>query len=991
MRSCFMKRKNFFRWTILMLIPILFLGQDILTGISSKVNAENSSDIVTITEGTNMAVAVSPDHSQLVMDLQGVLWTLPMTGGTAKIITDTYVDPSFPDWSPDGKRIAFQSYQGGNYHIWSMNPDGSDMRQLTFGKYDDREPSYSPDGSKIAFSSDRGGSYDIWVLDLATNELKAWSNTTSEEYQPTWSPDGSEIAYIDGKQLKAVDVAGNIRTVVTEELGTISNPSWSTEAKDIAYVVNDGLQSYLKISGKQVTSNEDVFPFPVEWLSTNEIAYTADGHIKTRRLDQEKAEIIPFHADISLSLQEYQSKEHDFDSKKQKAVKGIVAPKLSPNGKQVAFVALNDLWLLEVGKEKPRQLTDDSYMELDPTWSPDGKQIAYSSDKEGTEDIYLLNVASGKEQRLTTSDSAEFAAAWSPDGEKMAYQDENGKTYTVNISTGGTKQVIESLNLPGPPTWGPDSKTIALSAIKTYSNRFREGTNQIYIVNTETGTKNFVDPIPFKSLSNRNNSGPIWSPDGKQMAFIIESQLWVMAVDKNGQPKGEPRLLSDEIADSPSWSRDSNTLMYLSKGDLKLISINGGPSQTVPFMLKWKPQLPSGKKVIHVGRLWDGVSTELKENVDITLQGNRIVDIQPHKKEHNGKVIDASELTVIPGLWDTHIHQQLNQSHYGSRQGRQLLSFGVTSTVSMGDYAYRAIEDREAIESGNRIAPRYFASSELIEGSRVYYSNMRPTTSLEAVKREVERAGSLEVDLLKTYVRLPNDHQDYVINKAHEMGVPAFSHYFFPAMAFGQDGISHLTATQRLGFSRTVSPSGYAYEDVVKLTGESGMSVTSTLSLSANMLGFYPKIISDPRIEKLYTAWQYRSIRTKYEAVSTKDQKRVAKYVAILKDMIDAGGVVINGTDSPLVPIGFSLHAELMAMTEYGMTPYEALRTATYYPAKKMGVKEDLGTIEPGKIADLVFVKGNPLQDIKDTVDVQMVMKDGKVYSIDDIIAPFNK
>jgi hypothetical protein len=270
---------------------------------------------------------------------------------------------------------------------------------------------------------------------------------------------------------------------------------------------------------------------------------------------------------------------------------------------------------------------------------------------------------------------------------------------------------------------------------------------------------------------------------------------------------------------------------------------------------------------------------------------------------------------------------------------------------------------------------------------------MRPTTSLEAVKREVERAGSLEVDLLKTYVRLPNDHQDYVINKAHEMGVPAFSHYFFPAMAFGQDGIAHLTATQRLGFSLTVSPSGYAYEDVVKLTGESGMSVTSTLSMSANinMLGFYPKIILDPRIEKLYTPSQYQSFKSESETASTEDQERVAKYVAILKDMIDAGGMVINGTDSPLVPIGFSTHTELLAMTKYGMTPYEALRTATYYPAKKMGVEDVLGTIEPGKIADLVFVEGNPLEDIKDAVNVQMVMKDGKVYSIDDIIAPFNK
>lgn len=360
-----------FRLLVLMLASVLFLTQEgILVAHLDDEDAETGIETVKITEGTNIAVTVSPDHSKLVMDLQGVLWTLPMTGGTATRITNNFVDPSFPDWSPDKKTIVFQSYIGGNYHIGAMNPNGSNMRQLTFGTYDDREPSYSPDGRRIAFSSDRGGSYDILVLDLQTGDLSQWTDSPKEEYQPTWSPDG--------------------------------------------------------------------------------------------------------------------------------------------------------------------------------------KKLAYSSDKAGTEDIYILNLESGVEQRLTSFPGAEVASAWSPDGTQIAYQDENGVTYTVDVDTGKMKQAIERQNLPRPPTWGPNGKTIALAAIKTFSSRFREGTNQILIVNLETGSKNYVDPISFKSLSNRHNSGPVWSPDGKHMTFVIESQLWVMPVDENGNPAGEPRRVTDEIADSPS-------------------------------------------------------------------------------------------------------------------------------------------------------------------------------------------------------------------------------------------------------------------------------------------------------------------------------------------------------------------------------------------------------------------------------------------------------
>ena len=163
---------------------------------------------VTVVEGTNVNVTLSPDRKTIIMDLQEALWSLPIAGGAARRFTDPFLEPARPDWSPKGDLVAFQSFKGGTFHIWLMKPDGSGVRQLTDGHGDDRDPRFSPDGTKVAFSSDRAfkGNYDIWVADVATGKLTQWTSAAADEFEPAWLPDGSAIAYVSGTGANATSI-----------------------------------------------------------------------------------------------------------------------------------------------------------------------------------------------------------------------------------------------------------------------------------------------------------------------------------------------------------------------------------------------------------------------------------------------------------------------------------------------------------------------------------------------------------------------------------------------------------------------------------------------------------------------------------------------------------------------------------------------------------------------------------------------------------------
>jgi hypothetical protein len=301
------------------------------------------------------------------------------------------------------------------------------------------------------------------------------------------------------------------------------------------------------------------------------------------------------------------------------------------------------------------------------------------------------------------------------------------------------------------------------------------------------------------------------------------------------------------------------------------------------------------------------------------------------------------------------------------------------------------VEARESFQSGARVAPRYFATGEAVDGPRIFYNFMRPTFDDQQLALELSRAGALDYDLMKAYVRLPAEWQRKVIAWAHQRGVHATSHYHYPALGFGGDGMEHMGATNRFGYSRTVTALGTGYSDVIDIFTASGAVRTPTLFVSATLFRDDTSLVTDRRVTTLYPSWEYASLQAAVNTAKTTDQTvnraNLAAQVAQVVATIRGGGRIITGTDSPIDHTAVSTHMNLRAMVKYGLTPYEALTTATRVPGEFL--EEPLGQIKPGMYADLTFLGGDPLTDITQAADVRQVMVNGALHTVNDLLAPF--
>ncbi|MEV0172170.1 amidohydrolase family protein [Streptomyces sp. NPDC050803] len=987
-------------------------------GAPAVAAAPRSTDL-TLTAATGGSATLAPAGDRLVAEVQNVLWSVPRAGGPAVALTVPGLEPTRPQFSPDGSRLVVCAYRGGGFHLWSLRPDGSELRQLTDGPWDDRGPAWSPDGTRIAFSSERGGDtvtgspYRIWVLDVGTGELTRLTGREGawEDFDPTWSPDGERVLFVRA----AVTPTGALRADTVASVPADGSGQVTTEHTDASgaqlmtpAVSPDGRLAYLRttpspaasctlvVDGEPVAVEGDVLPAPPRWTDAGRLLLAVDGRF--RLLDPQTpatAEEIPFTATMPLDRPRYRGKSYEFDGAGARPVRALHLPALAPDGRSVAFAALNALWTADTeGGRPPRkvlQVPPTRYV-LAPSWTPDGTALLYADDRDGLFAVRRRDLDSGAETVL--AEGGRVFPALSPDGTRLACLDMSGNLVVRELPDGTERVLAAPLGgggLPGRPSWSPDGRYVALCDRNRLNQRFREGYNLIRVVDTADAGSALHALAPHTSLSDRYDSGPVWSPDGRWMAVVAESALWLLPVRADGTPDGDPVRLTTEPADHPSWSADARTLLYLSAGTLRLIDVRGGEPRTVRVPLEYRRPRPADT-VVHAGRFWDGTGAEVREDVDLVVRDGRIAEVSAHRAGRPAaRHVDASARTVLPGLWDAHTHPW--QSTYGGRQTVLQLAYGITTAVSLGGFAYEQARIREAVLAGALAGPRLLATGELLDGARVAYSMGRAHRTREGLHRTLARAAALDWDFVKTYVRAPGWVMKEAADFAHDrLGVRSGSHLCTPGVQLGQDLTTHLQATQRLEFGHATTATGRAYQDVEEIYTEAGFHLVATPFTAFALLGADPALADDPRVTALMPPWDLALVRQQAAQPPTAAQlATLDREFAVYRRILAGGGLIALGTDQPLVPVGLHLHLALRALHRAGLSPAEALRTATLLPARVFGADADLGTLEQGKLADLTIVDGDPFTDFDSLIRTTAVLRGGTLFERTALVDAFGE
>ncbi len=853
--------------------------------------------VADLQEGTNISLALSPDGSEIVIDLLGQLWALPISGGAATPLTPENEVVRNPRFSPDGTRLVYQRATDGQWDIWLLDREVEQTRQLTGAPYDDLEPEFSVDGRSIVFASNRAGSFDIWEYGLDFGRLAQLSRSPGDASSPSVSDSGT-LAYANRNgenwSLEVLEADGS-SSVVYRSDNPLRAPSWRPGGGVILFaeqpLESENNLRMLVLSAdpvvKTLTAGEDVFAFRPAWLSPAEYLYTADGRIWRRTIASVERSPILFFAGVGLSRAEHVVRTLGHAPSGTQPARGIRAASVSPSGAYRVFTAVGDLWLQSETGESTR-LTDDAYLEIDPTFSPDETEIVFASDRAGKMDLWQTNLDGGDSRQLTNATGKTFNPSVSPNGNHIAFLLSNGF---------------------GP--WNESDLVLMPFAPNASQRRIADG---------------LIDA-----------STPRWSDDSRQVEIFTSQR------DPTTGDIVAGTLTFDLISGATRWDsggRDSDA------GD----PADAGEAFAAPS-IEWTPTAPAHHYVVQVDRLFDGVGTDYRRHMDIHVQDGRIVDVVARGLSPlPAIVIDARDLTIIPGLIDMHAHQS---GLSGERLGRIWLGYGVTTVREVDSERGDAVERREAWASGRRYGPRLLLTSAspptVDQGQRFY----------DVVELNANR-----------YPSAPE------VAAAATLGIPIFSNRLLPAARFGINGLEHIGGRSQRPFGLERSLLDRTYHDVTRILSMTRTAVAPTLAAFggfSRLAATQPEWSNDAAFADFYLDYERNSWLT-----PATDPERLLNLQRTVADLVRSGGRVAAGSDAPFVPYGIGLHAELALLSDAGLANDQVLRLATANAALALGLERELGTIEVGKHADFVVLRGDPLTRISDTLRIEATVKAGE-------------
>ncbi len=490
-------------------ITTSLLTASLLTGVLA-VATETS---ITLNRGANITVTAPGAPGRMAFDLAGQIWLRDGDDKPATPLTKPGAFNQRPAFSRDGRHVAHESSLLGFRQIFVTNIDSGVTRQVTFGPFDHIAPAWSPMNSpqdRLVISSNRGGTFDIWEVDIDNLDLHQLTFMSGDEHDPAWNDEGTRLAYVATSAHSSslyILTPGEKPQRVLHEREHLSAPAWRPGGGLLTYTRQKGLASQLRMLllsvppvTKPITQNEQVSPRPAHWLDRTSFVYAADGKIRHRVLGLPTFDDIPFSVSIAIKRDARAARNASPAGHENRSVRGFAGRTERADGRMI-IAALSDLWEFQRdGNDKlqlVRQLTNDAFVDAQPTFSPDGEHLAFVSDRSGSLQVWIMDHASRDMRRLTRTNAVIGSPVWQPDGAAVAYvvaADDGYRLQLANIASRRSQALAATARHRGRPvfadgTWtigadrGVRHNVLANEALQTMPLNWRPATaGQRYIV-----------------------------------------------------------------------------------------------------------------------------------------------------------------------------------------------------------------------------------------------------------------------------------------------------------------------------------------------------------------------------------------------------------------------------------------------------------------------------------------------------------------------------